>query len=152
MSTKPHAAAHLDAARVEALIDARFPQVHAGGRSLLVEHIEARRARVRMKHEERHTRPGGTVSGTAMFTLADFGIYVAVIAALGEDGIDAVTSNLNINFLARPEARDLIAEVRLIRLGRRLAVGEVEIYSEGGTEMVAHAIGSYAVPSPSRAQ
>jgi uncharacterized protein (TIGR00369 family) len=140
------ATVRLDAARIEALIDARFPQIHAGGRNLVVECIEPRTARVRLKHDERHTRPGGTVSGTAMFTLADFGVYVAVIAALGEAGLDAVTTNLNINFLARPEARDLIAEVRLIRLGRRLAVGEVEIYSDGGTDMVAHAIGSYAVP------
>ena len=61
-----------------------------------------------------------------MFTLADFAVYVAIIAALGEAGIDAVTTNLNINFLAKPEPRDLVAHVRLIRLGRRLAVGEAQ--------------------------
>lgn len=81
-----------------------------------------------------------------MFTLADFGIYVAVIGTLGEPGFEAVTASLTINFLARPEASDLTACVRLIRVGRRLAVGEVEIYSEGVPEMVAHAIASYALP------
>ena len=68
-----------------------------------------RSARVRLVHHERHTRPGGTVSGSAMFTLADFAVYVAIIAAVGEVGLDAVTTNLNINFLAKPEPRDLVA-------------------------------------------
>jgi uncharacterized protein (TIGR00369 family) len=136
----------LDVARIDALIDARFPQIHAGGRSLVIEEVGARDARVRLKHHERHNRPGGTVSGPAMFTLADFAVYVAIIAALGEPGLDAVTTNLNINFLAKPEPRDLIASVRLIRLGRRLAVGEAELMSEGASEMSAHAIATYALP------
>ena len=107
-------------------------------------------AHVRLKHHERHTRPGGTVSGAAMFTLADFAVYVAIIAALGEVGLDAVTTNLNINFLTKPEPRDLVATVRLIRLGRRLAVGEAQIYSDGMTDLVAHAIATYALPARDR--
>src|SRR5262245_52302264 len=93
-------AALLDAKRIEALIDARFPQIHSGGRNLVVEEVAFRSARVRMKADPRNIRPGGTISGPSMFALADFGIYVAVIASLGEAGIDAVTSSLNINFLA----------------------------------------------------
>jgi len=85
-----------------------------------------------------------------MFTLADFSVYVAIIATLGEAGIDAVTTNLNINFLAKPEPRDLIASVRLLRLGRRLAVGEAQLYSDGAADPVAHAIATYALPSPPR--
>jgi uncharacterized protein (TIGR00369 family) len=134
-----------DAPRVEALIDARFPQIHSGGRTLLIEEVGARRARVRLKSADRHIRPGGTVSGPAMFTLADFSVYVALIGTLGEPGIEAVTTNLNINFLAKPEARDLIAHARLLRMGRRLAVGEVEMISDGASEMVAHAIATYAL-------
>ena len=68
------------------------------------------------------------------------------MAALGEGGLDAVTTNMNINFLAKPEPRDLVARVHLIRLGRRLAVGEVEIHSDGVADMVAHAIATYALP------
>jgi uncharacterized protein (TIGR00369 family) len=147
MSTDTPVTNRLDAERLEAMIDARFPQIHSGGRTLLIEEAGDGRARVRMRHHERHTRPGGTVSGVAMFTLADFGVYVAIIAALGEVGFEAVTTNLNINFLAKPEPRDLVAEVRLIRLGRRLAVGETQIYSEGKADMVAHAIATYALPA-----
>lgn len=137
---------HLDAKRIEELIDTRFPQVHSGGRNLVIEEVGPLSARVRLKADPRNTRPGGTISGMAMFALADFSVYVAIIGRLGEAGLDAVTSNLNINFLAKPQARDMTASVRLLRLGRRLAVGEVELFSEGVTDMVAHAIASYALP------
>ena len=137
----------LDIARIEALIDDRFPQIHSGGRILTIEGIGDRSARVRMQHHERIIRPGGTESGPAMFTLADFSVYVAIIATLGEAGIDAVTTNLNINFLTKPEARDMLSSVRLIRLGRRLAVGEAQLYSDGAGDMVAHAIATYALPA-----
>ena len=140
----------LDAAQVEALINSHFPQIHVGGRAMLIEEAGARHARVRLKKQERHLRPGGTVSGPTMFTLADFSVYVAVIATLGEAGIEAVTTNLNINFLAKPEPRDLIAHVRLLRLGRRLAVGEAQLFSDGEADPVAHAIATYALPSPPR--
>jgi acyl-coenzyme A thioesterase PaaI-like protein len=81
-----------------------------------------------------------------MFTLADFSVYVAIIATLGEPGFEAVTTNLNINFLTKPEARDMVSCVRLIRVGRRLAVGEAQLYSDGVDDMVAHAIATYALP------
>jgi uncharacterized protein (TIGR00369 family) len=136
----------LDIARIEALIDDRFPQIHSGGRIFTIEEIGERNARVRMHHHEPMLRPGGTVSGSAMFGLADFSVYVAIIATLGEAGIDAVTTNLNINFLARPEARDMVASVSLIRLGRRLAVGEARLHSDGEGDMMAHAIATYALP------
>jgi len=139
--------AALDIARIEALIDARFPQIHADGRLFAIEEIAPRGARVRMTIRDRHIRSGGTVSGPSMFTLADFSVYIAIIGALGEAGIDAVTTNLNINFLAKPEPRDLVSAVRLIRLGRRLVVGEAEIYSDSVPTMVAHAIATYALPS-----
>ena len=146
MSNGISMAAILSAERVEALIDARFPQIHADGRLLAIEEVGPRSARVRMTIHDRHIRSGGTVSGPSMFTLADFSVYVAIIGTVGEPGIDAVTTNLNINFLAKPEPRDLVSVVRLIRLGRRLAVGEAQIYSDGVPGMVAHAIATYALP------
>jgi uncharacterized protein (TIGR00369 family) len=136
----------LDAKRIAELIDERFPQIHSGGRKFLVEEVAWRSARVRMTADPRNIRPGGTISGPAMFALADFSVYVAVIATLGEAGFAAVTSNLNINFLAKPDPADMTAAVQLIRVGRRLAVGEVELFSEGGADMVAHAIATYALP------
>jgi uncharacterized protein (TIGR00369 family) len=139
----------LDAAQVEALINSHFPQIHVGGRAMLIEEAGARRARVRLKKQDRHLRPGGTVSGPTMFMLADFSVYVAIIATLGEAGIEAVTTNLNINFLAKPEPRDLIACVRVLRLGRRLAVGEAQLFSDGAADPVAHAVATYALPRTS---
>jgi uncharacterized protein (TIGR00369 family) len=93
-----------------------------------------------------HLRPGGTVSGPVMMGLADVALYVAI---LGEIGIVplTVTTSLNFNFLRKPQAnRALMATCKLIKLGRTLAVGEVSIYSEGSDAVVAHAVGTYAIP------
>ena len=91
-------------------------------------------------------RPGGTVSGPVMMGLADVALYVAI---LGEIGIVplAVTTSLSINFLRKPAAeRNVVAVCKLLKLGKTLAVGEVSIYSEGTTDLVAHAIATYAIP------
>ena len=82
-----------------------------------------------------------------MFMLADFTIYVALIATLGPAAIAAVTSNLNINFLTRPDPADLIGEARIIRLGRRLAYAEVSISADKSRELLAHATSNYVLPS-----
>jgi uncharacterized protein (TIGR00369 family) len=95
---------------------------------------------------ERELRPGGTVSGPVMMTLADVTLYVAILARIGIVPL-AVTTNLSINFLRKPRAdRRVIARCRLMKLGRTLAVGEVWIFSEGEDEPVAHATGTYAIP------
>ncbi len=88
------------------------------------------RACVRRIYGPSYLRPGGTISGPSMFALADVAFYVAVLAQLGPVGL-AVTTNTNINFLRKPAPRDLIGEARLIKLGKRLAVGEVAIFSSG---------------------
>lgn len=91
-------------------------------------------------------RPGGTVSGPVLMAVADVALYVAI---LGEVGIVplAVTTNLNINFLRRPAAgKAIIGVSKLIKLGRVLAVGEVLLYSQGASELVAHAVGTYSIP------
>ncbi|MFN3579262.1 MAG: PaaI family thioesterase [Pseudomonas sp.] len=104
-------------------------------------------ARIRHLVGERELRPGGTVSGPVMMTAADVALYAAL---LGEIGIVplAVTTGLNINFLRKPTAgRDILADCRLLKVGRSLAVGEVSIYSDGESELVAHAVGTYAIPA-----
>jgi uncharacterized protein (TIGR00369 family) len=136
---------HLSAEAVTELVDQAFPQIHAAGRVMEIEQIGPDTARVRMRLNDRNTRPGGTISGPAMFTLADFSIYAALLGRLGAPAIPAVTSNLNITFLMRPPPRDVIAETRLVRVGRRLAYAEVALYSDGGSEMIAHATGTYAL-------
>jgi uncharacterized protein (TIGR00369 family) len=140
--------ASLTTEAVSRIIDETFPEIHAAGRQITIESVGERHARVRLGFDPLHLRPGGTVSGPAMFTLADFTIYVALIATLGEAAIPAVTSNLSINFLLRPEPADVIAEARLLRIGRRLASAEVALHSDGRDDMIAHATGNYAIPTP----
>lgn len=103
-------------------------------------------SRVRLPVTERDLRPGGTVSGPTMFGLADVSIYVAVLAMLGPVAL-AVTTNASIDFMRKPAAgRDLIADARLLKLGRVLAVGEVLIRSDGDTAPVARASMTYSIP------
>ena len=91
-------------------------------------------------------RPGGTVSGPVMMTLADVALYVALLGKIGIVPL-AVTTSLNFNFLRKPSAtRDVIGVCRMIKVGRTLAVGEVTLYSEGIDDPVAHAVGTYAIP------
>lgn len=126
-------------------LDRAFPQMHFGGRSFHLEAVGPLSARMRMDHHERHLRPGGTVSGPAMMALADYVLYAAVLASIGPVAL-AVTTNLSFNFLRRPGAAGLIAEAKLLKLGRRLAVGEVSIRSAGSDAIVCHATGTYSIP------
>lgn len=139
----------MTAAEVEAFLDREFPQIHYGGRSYLVESLGLRRCVLRMTYHERHLRPGGTIAGPAMFALADLALYVAVLASIGPIGL-AVTTNLTINFLRKPARRDMLADCRLIKLGQRLAVGEVLLRSDGDEELVAHVTGTYSIPPGDR--
>lgn len=145
--TEPRPLPKLGVGALTELIDLHFPQVHEGSGPLLIEQVDSRTARVRMTQDIRMVRPGGTISGPTMFKLADFTIYVAILAELGEGALQAVTTSLNINFLTRPIPGDMLAEARLIKVGRRLVVAEVELYAAAHDEMVAHATGTYALPT-----
>ncbi|MFT7108919.1 MAG: hypothetical protein ACI843_000575 [Psychrobacter glaciei] len=108
--------------------------------------IQAQFSRVHHKVEQSDLRPGGTVSGPVMFAVADLALYAAI---LGEKGLIpfAVTTNININFLNKPTAdKDLVADCRLIKVGKKLVVGDVFIFSEGSSIPVAHATGTYSIP------
>jgi len=125
---------------------AEFPQVFHSKSGLVIEAVWERGCRVRQAFRQVSVRPGGTISGPTMMALADFAMYyVAVLAAIGPVPL-AVTINLNINFLRRPAPRDLVAEARLLKLGKRLATGEITIWSHGETEPVAHATSTYSIP------
>jgi len=92
-----------------------------------VEKLESGRAIVRAPYSSEFLRPGGTISGPIMMGLADFAMYAAVLTRVGIVEL-ALTTNFNINFLHRPKPGDLLAKARLIRLGKHLAMGEVEVY------------------------
>jgi uncharacterized protein (TIGR00369 family) len=101
---------------------------------------------VRLRYRDDQLRPGGSLSGPTMMTLADTAMYAIILATLGPVAL-AVTQNFNINFLQKPMPADLLAEARLLRLGRRAAVIDVHIYSSANNSLVAHATGTYAIPS-----
>ena len=122
-------------------IKTQFPQAKC-----TIDEVGNRSATVRHKIGHAELRPGGTLAGPVMMFVADVALYIAI---LGEIGIVplAVTTSLNFNFLRKPSAdKDIIGVCKLIKLGRTLAIGEVSIYSEGSPEMVAHAVGTYAIP------
>lgn len=129
-------------AELAAFLQAEFPQTRC-----TIEDLDEDGSVV-VAHPVGHAelRPGGTVSGPVMMTLADVALYVAILAQIGIVPL-AVTTNLSINFLRKPRAdRRLVARCRLLKLGRTLAVGEVYVFSEGEDEPVAHATGTYAIP------
>ncbi len=111
----------------------------------ITEEIGFGRARARMPATDDHIRPGGTISGPAQMALADFTVYAAVLGAIGNVPL-AVTTNLSINFLHKPRPGDIHAECRLIKLGKRLAVGEVFVTSQGVEGPISHATATYSIP------
>ncbi len=112
---------------------------------LLLDALGPGTAKMRLPYDAGMLRPGGTVSGPTMMMLADALMYAVVLSAVGKVPL-AVTTNFSINFLNRPRPADLIAEGRALKIGRRLAVVEVSIYSDGVDDPVAHATGTYSIP------
>lgn len=135
----------MSASELNGFLEREFPQIHYGGRVFVVEAVWVRGARMRMRYHESLLRPGGTISGPAMFTLADLAMYAAVLGSIGPVPL-AVTTHLSINFLRRPDQGDMIAEAQLLKLGKRLAVGEIALHSERQEELAAHAVATYSLP------
>ncbi len=148
--TKPITVPRMTKAELEAFLAREFPQAFHAGSGLALERIDYGDCRVRLAYNDRYIRPGGTISGPTMMMLADFALYVAILSAIGPVAL-AVTTNFNINFLRRPEPRDLLADARIMKLGRRLAVMEVTLYSDGGEDPVAHVTSTYSIPPNSDA-
>ena len=133
----------MDKTALEDFLRREFPQV---GTDFVIEALSLDRLAVRLVVGEKHLRPGGTVSGPSMFALADVGVYLAILARLGPVAL-AVTTNCSIDFMRKPAAgRDLLAEVRMLKMGRVLAIGDVLIMSEGRDTPVARANLTYSIP------
>ncbi len=133
----------MDKEALSAFLAEVFPQVKS---DFVIEELAENTVTVRLKVEDRHLRPGGTVSGPTMFSLADVSVYMAILAMIGPKAL-AVTTNCSIDFMRKPAAgADLIAHCRLLKLGRILAVGDVLIRSEGMDAPVARATATYSIP------
>jgi uncharacterized protein (TIGR00369 family) len=126
-----------------------FPETFHPESVLKIEDVWHGGCRMQLGFQPNTLRPGGTISGPTLMMLADVTMYVAVLASIGWEPL-AVTTSLNINFLRKPSPAPLVSECRLLKLGARLAVGDVAIRSEGEEEMVAHATSTYSIPPRNR--
>lgn len=133
----------MDAVALQGFLAREFAQV-AG--DFTVERADAAGVCLRLRVQDRHLRPGGTVSGPAIFALADVAMYLAILSRIGPVAL-AVTTNCSLDFMRKPGAGvDMLAEARVLKLGRSLAVGDVMVFSEGMADPVARAGLTYAIP------
>ena len=124
-------------------VEGIFPQIKG---EFSIDKLEKNTIIVRMPVQDRHLRPGGTVSGPSMFALADVAVYMSVLAAIGPKAL-TVTTNCSMDFMRKPVANvDVIASCKLLKMGKTLAVGDVLIYSDGNKAAVARATLTYAIP------
>jgi uncharacterized protein (TIGR00369 family) len=112
---------------------------------ITIERLGEKSARARFRVDRKHLRPGDTVSGPTLMALADVTMYAALLGEIGLLPL-AVTTSLNINFLRKPAQMDVVAEARLLKVGKRLAVGEVSLFSDGDPAPVAHVTCTYSIP------
>ena len=130
---------------LETFLRREFPQAFSAG-DIKIEAADGASCQLRQRYGDQMLRPGGTISGPTLMALADFAMYVVLLSAIGPVGL-AVTTNLNINFLRKGIAgQDVLAAARLLKLGKRLAVGEVNLMSSGSVEPIAHVTATYSIP------
>lgn len=131
----------MELAEIQKFIAEEFPQTN-----IIVEAVGDKSCRVRQVIDERHLRPGGTVSGPTQMLVADVAIYIAILHEFGPVAL-AVTTSITLNFLNKPAANtDIYGDCKLLKVGKRLVVGEVYVYSVGFPDPVAHAVGTYSIP------
>ena len=134
----------MTAETVAAFWDEHFPQIQKA-RDVTIVSIAPGEAVMRLVPNDRHLRPGGTVSGPTLVTLADVTAYAALLAHVGPEPM-IVTTNINMNFMRRAPLAPLLATCKILKLGKRLAVVEIDIRPETGGEFIAHATATYAIP------
>ena len=136
----------MNAGEIEAFLHEVFPQAFSGG-DITIEQADGTTCLLRQRYSEAMLRPGGTVSGPTLMALADFAMYVVLLSAIGPVAL-AVTTNLSINFLRKGQpGQDVLAEARLLKLGKRLAVGEVNLLSGTSPDPIAHVTSTYSIPN-----
>lgn len=135
----------IDAAQANTLLAEVYPQLNADLLAYEAVDVFAGGCIVRLNATERHLRPGGTVSGPSLFTLADIGGYVCVLSHAGPDAL-SVTTNLSINFMRKAGAGPIDGHCRILKLGRSLMVFDIDIVAGPAGQTVAHAVGTYSIP------
>lgn len=135
----------MDAEELNKFLSQVYPQLndHLAGYSVL--DVQPGGCTVRLQASNQHLRPGGTVSGPALFTLADIGGYACVLSHLGPEAL-CVTTNLNINFMRKADAGEIVGHSRILKLGKSLMVFDIEMITPANGLTVAHASGTYSIP------
>lgn len=138
--------AKMTVAELDAFLRDEFPQAFASG-DIAIESADGETCLLRQRYSETMLRPGGTISGPTLMALADCAMYVVLLSAIGPVGL-AVTTNLNINFLRKGQAgQDVLAVAKILKLGKRLAVGEVALLSGTAPDPIAHVTATYSIPN-----
>src|ERR1700733_7770301 len=138
--------AKMTVAELETYLHDVFPQVFRGD-DISIERADGTSCLLRQRYSEQMLRPGGTVSGPTLMALADFAMYVVLLSAIGPVGL-AVTTNLNINFLRKgAPGQDLLAQARILKLGKRLGGGGVKVLSGTSPDPIAHVTATYSIPN-----
>jgi uncharacterized protein (TIGR00369 family) len=119
---------------------------YVGQLGCMIERFEVGEVLVRLPYSDLLQRPGGTICGPALMALADITLYGVVMSLIGRVEL-AVTTNMTVHFLTRPAPRDVLAEGRILKLGRRLAVGQVMMRTDGAPQPICQVTGTYAIPS-----
>jgi len=127
---------------LQAFMKREFPQL---GESFEIISLDKGSATMHLHADDKHLRPGGTVSGPSLFALADVAAYAAILAHIGPVAL-AVTTNLNINFLRKADPGTVEAVARILKLGKRLAVLEISMISSETDALIAHATATYSIP------
>lgn len=131
---------------IQVFLTTHFPQINGKYR---IETLHPGHLTLAMNAQESDLRPGGTVSGPSMFALADCAFYIATLSLIGPKEL-TVTTNANINFMRKPAPGQLLADARVLKIGRSLSVGDVVLYSDDPDKPVAHASMTYAIPPEDR--
>jgi uncharacterized protein (TIGR00369 family) len=136
----------MSVAELQKFLHDEFPQSFRD-EAIIIESADGETCLLRRRYSEQMLRPGGTVSGPTLMAMADCAMYVVLLSAIGPVGL-AVTTNLNINFLRKGQpGQDVLAAARLLKLGKRLAVGEVSLLSGSSPDPIAHVTATYSIPN-----
>jgi uncharacterized protein (TIGR00369 family) len=140
------AIAKMSVAELETFLQREFPQAFSAG-DIDIESADGTTSLLRQTFSERMLRPGGTVSGPTLMALADYAMYVVLLSAIGPVGL-SVTTSFNINFLRKGQpGQDVLAAAKLLKIGKRLAVGEVTLLSGTSPDPIAHVTSTYSIPN-----
>jgi uncharacterized protein (TIGR00369 family) len=138
--------AKMSVAELTGFLRHEFPQTFGTG-EITIERADGNTCLLRQRYDNKMLRPGGTVSGPTLMGLADCAMYVVLLSAIGPVAL-AVTTSLNINFLRKGEpGHDVLAAARLMKLGKRLAIGEIDLLSGKSPDPIAHATATYSIPN-----